>query len=122
MTIKEKSEDFPTVRTIARVFGAEPKAIPAEPAALRRRLELIAGWTEQTGHPSGMGNPGCQAGILSPRAPSAAVPFFECAADDAERMSCFWRSVRSDCEIKAMTSSRLAREGVEEDMSGLVMT
>jgi hypothetical protein len=30
------------VRTVARLLGAEPAVIPAEPAALRRRLEMIA--------------------------------------------------------------------------------
>ena len=44
-TDRQKQDMRSAVRTVARILGAEPNAIPAEPAALRRRLELIAAET-----------------------------------------------------------------------------
>ena len=41
-TDRQKQDMRSAVRTVARLLGAEPGAIPAEPAALRRRLETIA--------------------------------------------------------------------------------
>jgi integrase len=41
-TDRQKQDVRSAVRTVARILGAEPNAIPAEPAALRRRLERIA--------------------------------------------------------------------------------
>jgi hypothetical protein len=41
-TDRQKQDLHSAVRTIARLLGAEPNAIPAQPAALRRRLEVIA--------------------------------------------------------------------------------
>jgi len=40
-TDRQKQDMRSAVRTVARILGAEPKAIPADPAALRRRLEVI---------------------------------------------------------------------------------
>jgi len=41
-TKRQKQDLRSAVRTVARLLGAEPAAIPVEPAALRRRLEAIA--------------------------------------------------------------------------------
>jgi integrase len=41
-TDRQKQDMRSAVRTVARLLGAEPSAIPAAPAALRRRLDLIA--------------------------------------------------------------------------------